>query len=1020
MGNVQARKKWELDNRAAERLDVQGQHLTYAHIATIKFSEFRNLTYLNLNYNDIERLPPKIGKLGAASSGGESVILSGGSSGRHGTLLGRSDKDVGSGNFPTHGHNERSPRRLKRLTLVRNKLTSLPAEMEGLTGLQRLEVGNNMLAAIPANFFEHMPLLEEFSAFMNKITELPREIGWARSLKKLILSVNHISKLPEEVGLCINLVELDLATNLLTSLPEMFGQLTTMQRLNLSCNRMKVLSDLIGNLTQLDRLDLRFNELRRLPPAIANCTSLHSLYLGQNKLKQLPSLHSLTNLYTLAAEENKLTSIDEICMPESSSLIDLLLAGNNLTSLPDAISTLSELVTLSLEDNKLETIPSSIKGLTALQKLFLTNNSLNSLPAEINSLENLCELELGNNNLTSLPTVWGNLSRLALFDMHNNFLSALPDSIGNLPRLRIFGASINLLSTLPESFSQLTGLTKLNLSGNGFEDVPACLLNMGKLQKLFFAYTNITTWPASKDITFTTLTVLYLAGNELRDIPEGITGLTLLKELHLSNNSIKKIPASIVNLASSLHILDVSANKLTELPVELGSCVLLTELELSHNKLTTAHGLKGLVSLIELDMSGNSFSVFPSAAIEELVLLEQFKIGHCKIQHLTKEDIRILEGLMQGALSWLSIEGNPCTVDVSPALRIISEKTVPLKGPLTGAGWGATVSWSEMRGLRPTMEDTIYVGKNFRGRRGDFLLGLFDGHRGPQAAYLAGAQLPQVLIAALAKHNDDPGLALQATFFRLEELIVDSKTEAGCTAVIALFLQDTLWIGSAGDSRAVLSVKGKAHRVTTDHTGRVPAERKRIQDLGGYVSEKGRVMGDLAVSRSLGDVPCLPYVTCTPDIHKISVAVPKKHKQPKSVSDSAASVSIQAASNTTATSSTHNTTTHITSQKKTKLKRASESSASDLTDIDGEDSSNSSSSSSNSLSNEHVSTGFDDFLILACDGVWDVLKDQEAVNIVARAPHPRQAAVRIRDHAYFSQSSDNISAIVLHGFQVHL
>ena len=69
------------------------------------------------------------------------------------------------------------------------------------------------------------------------------------------------------------------------------------------------------------------------------------------------------------------------------------------------------------------------------------------------------------------------------------------------------------------------------------------------------------------------------------------------------------------------------------------------------------------------------------------------------------------------------------------------------------------------------------------------------------------------------------------------------------------------------------------------------------------------------------------------------------------------------------------------------------------------------------------------FLIIACDGVWDVLTDQDAVDLVLaeiryskRQYSPEEfslrelaarCAVKIRDYAYFSGSGDNISCVVL-------
>lgn len=54
----------------------------------------------------------------------------------------------------------------------------------------------------------------------------------------------------------------------------------------------------------------------------------------------------------------------------------------------------------------------------------------------------------------------------------------------------------------------------------------------------------------------------------------------------------------------------------------------------------------------------------------------------------------------------------------------------------------------------------------------------------------------------------------------------------------------------------------------------------------------------------------------------------------------------------------------------------------------------------------------DSFIILACDGVWDVISDQEAVDMIASEIDPLSAAKLLRDRAFELESTDNISVIV--------
>jgi serine/threonine protein phosphatase PrpC len=57
---------------------------------------------------------------------------------------------------------------------------------------------------------------------------------------------------------------------------------------------------------------------------------------------------------------------------------------------------------------------------------------------------------------------------------------------------------------------------------------------------------------------------------------------------------------------------------------------------------------------------------------------------------------------------------------------------------------------------------------------------------------------------------------------------------------------------NAGDSRAVLSKKGKVKDLSVDHKPDTPSEKRRIERANGFV-EESRVNGMLALSRSIGD-----------------------------------------------------------------------------------------------------------------------------------------------------------------------
>lgn len=78
-------------------------------------------------------------------------------------------------------------------------------------------------------------------------------------------------------------------------------------------------------------------------------------------------------------------------------------------------------------------------------------------------------------------------------------------------------------------------------------------------------------------------------------------------------------------------------------------------------------------------------------------------------------------------------------------------------------------------------------------------------------------------------------------------------SDSGTTAVVALIRGKQLIVANAGDSRCVVSEKGKALDMSYDHKPEDELELARIKNAGGKVTMDGRVNGGLNLSRAIGD-----------------------------------------------------------------------------------------------------------------------------------------------------------------------
>ncbi|KAI0927082.1 hypothetical protein AcW1_007566 [Taiwanofungus camphoratus] len=219
---------------------------------------------------------------------------------------------------------------------------------------------------------------------------------------------------------------------------------------------------------------------------------------------------------------------------------------------------------------------------------------------------------------------------------------------------------------------------------------------------------------------------------------------------------------------------------------------------------------------------------------------------------------------------------------------------------------------SEMQGWRVTMEDAHAIAlKLDEEEDSNTFFAVYDGHGGGTVAKYAGENVHKRLVTDEAYRSKEYRAALKNAFLGTDADMRASpnfaRDSSGCTAVAALVTKEgKIYVANAGDSRSVISVKGEAKPLSFDHKPQNQSEKSRIQAAGGYI-EFGRVNGNLALARALGDFdykkntslsPEAQIITCDPEI------------------------------------------------------------------------------------TEHQITEEDEFLVIACDGIWDCLSSQQVVNVI--------------------------------------
>ncbi|KAF2294052.1 hypothetical protein GH714_007116 [Hevea brasiliensis] len=214
------------------------------------------------------------------------------------------------------------------------------------------------------------------------------------------------------------------------------------------------------------------------------------------------------------------------------------------------------------------------------------------------------------------------------------------------------------------------------------------------------------------------------------------------------------------------------------------------------------------------------------------------------------------------------------------------------------------------------------------------LFAIYDGHLGDSVP----AYLQKNLFNNILKDEEfwtDPSKSISKAYEKTDQAILSHSHDlgrGGSTAVTAILINgQKLWIANVGDSRAVLSRRGQAVQMTTDHEPNT--ERGSIENKGGFVSnipgDVARVNGQLAVSRAFGDKNLKSHLRSDPDIQNTVI------------------------------------------------------------DSDAE------------------------ILILASDGLWKVMSNQEAVDIARKTKDPEKAAKQLAAEAVKRDSKDDISCIVV-------
>ncbi|XP_023874840.1 probable protein phosphatase 2C 49 isoform X2 [Quercus suber] len=176
-------------------------------------------------------------------------------------------------------------------------------------------------------------------------------------------------------------------------------------------------------------------------------------------------------------------------------------------------------------------------------------------------------------------------------------------------------------------------------------------------------------------------------------------------------------------------------------------------------------------------------------------------------------------------------------------------------------------------GPRRCMEDehiqiddlSSYFGSVLKFPKPSAFYGVFDGHGGSEAAAYIRKNVIRLLFEDVnfpqASEVNDVFLeevenSVRKAFLLADQALADDHSvscSTGTTALTAMIFGRLLMVANIGDCRAVLCRKGEAIDMSQDHRPIYPSEKRRVEELGGYINDDGYLNGVLSVSRALGD-----------------------------------------------------------------------------------------------------------------------------------------------------------------------
>ena len=171
-----------------------------------------------------------------------------------------------------------------------------------------LTISGTTLEKIPEKVWNECRDLKIVILYMNRLSELPKELSSFRNTITLVCIQNNCFR---EIPACLykftQLEHLNMHGNYLSVVPEDFQAFHNLKRLYLGDNDLISLPDIFDDISLLEKASFKMNKLTRLPPSFAHLEKLENLDISDNSIIILPQpILKLKSLKFLNIERNRI------------------------------------------------------------------------------------------------------------------------------------------------------------------------------------------------------------------------------------------------------------------------------------------------------------------------------------------------------------------------------------------------------------------------------------------------------------------------------------------------------------------------------------------------------------------------------------------------------------------------------------------------------------------------------------------------------------------------------------------